>query len=560
MKKIVYLTFLTISMSIIISCNQDDYEVPYGDFSTFQWITTEGFDDEETDYVSALNDYLGFRDLSRNALESNWLIPSGTRLLSNDFTENDSIYSDFIIASGPLSSSEDLVNVLFVESGVKEIALRNVFRDSVVGATQQENGNWLVEQTFTVTVFDDVNPAFKVMKGLEEVLSVTANDMPSGSDSASWPTITIEAGEQLTYVDMTTIGEPDNRWWYFNGASIDSSNVAEIDVSYNGLGNFTAGSITSRRTNNEKPEGEGSKLIPLNIEVIPSSQPLVINTDITESETEIISFNVSGEIAILNGEEGNFVVNVINSASGFNQDIAVQSASVNTSDATQIDLILSAPIYNTDEITVTYTAGNIVSVDSRTLESFGPEPVEMFFTGDILNPQTLGYEVPWDGTGNQFEKANTEGYLAPQNADNAAGPIYYFRDESMAFDGASSMKFETPDTGIPNNARLRAFDFIALNGSGVNAGNYIPTVWVFLETGNTMTEIQYNFQQGPVLTFDLSTLPRGEWVRAELPIENFPAISGGRIDLNIRNTNQPDAQVQKMWIDKFDLLIAEPRL
>ncbi|QRM89503.1 hypothetical protein FG167_09760 [Lacinutrix sp. WUR7] len=559
MKKIFIISALI--LAFIVSCEKDDYEAPYGDFSSLLWTTTQGF--EESDYVSALNDYVGFRDVSKNALTHSWHIPSGTNLLNGDFdAEQDTIYTDFISSAGPLASSQNHINVIFRQPGVKEIELRNTFRDSVAESVFSD-GVWKVNKVFTVTVFDDIKPMFKVMKGTDEILSISEADMPSEANAASWPSITLEAGEQLTYIDLTITGDPDARTWNFNGGSMDTSGGESVNLSYNGLGNYTAGSMTSKRTDNAKPDGEATKLIPLKIEVIPSTQPFVLNTDITESSIEVLSFKVTGEIATLSSEEGNFVVNVINTETGFNQNIPVQSATVNNDDATQIDLVLSEPIFNSDEITVTYTAGNIVSVDSRVLESFGPEMVEMLVEG-VLNPETLGYEVPWNTEGNQFTKANTEGYLAVHNADNAAGPVYYFRDESMAFDGNSSMKFETPDTGIPNNARLRAFSFVDLNGvalgDGITEVTYMPTVWVFMEVGNTMTNIQYNLQGGPVLNFDLSTTPRGEWVRVELPLETTTGIDSGRIDLNIRNASQNDAQVQKMWIDKFDFLIIEPRL
>ena len=543
-------------LAFLVSCEKDEYDTPYGDFSSFTWYTTNGF--ENTDYVIALDDFIAFSDVSQNAISHTWSIPAGTSLLNSEFTENDSIYTPFISGNGALTTNKKLINVLFREPGIKEVILNNVFKDSVTNAVL-EGGNWKVEETFTVTVFDNIKPAFKVMKGDVEVLSVSASDLPKAADAASWPTVSIEAGEQLTYIDLTTIGDPDGRTWNFNGGAIEMSGAESVKVFYNGLGNYLAGSITSKRTDASKPDGEATKLIPLKIEVIPSTQPFVINGIVSENVSEVISFKVTGEIGILTGEAGNFVVNVVNTAAGFDQNIAVQSATINSSDATQIDLVLSEPIFNSDDITITYTAGNIVSVDTRVLESFGPKSVEMFVEG-VLNPETLGYEVPWSGEGNQFKNANTEGYVAVHNADNAAGPLYYWRDESMAYDGNSSMKFETPDTGIPNNARLRAFSFVDLNGAAVPANTYLPVVWVFMEVGNTMTTIQYNFQGGPVLNFDLSTVTRGQWIRVELPLETSTGVDSGRIDINIRSAGQDDAQVQKMWIDKFDLLISEPRL
>ena len=550
MKKIL-IPFILV-LTFLVSCENNEYVTPFGDFSSFKWYTST--DTQDANYVIAVDNFIAFSDVSQNTLSHTWSIPSGTSLLNSKFTEKDSIYTSFISKNGALDTENKLINVLFREPGIKEIALQNVFKDSVTNAVL-EAGKWKVDQVFTIEVFDNIKPAFKVLNGSVEVLTITANDIVNVANAASWQKVSIEAGSELTFVDMSTVGKPDSRNWSFNGGDIDASGAESAKVLYNSLGNFTAGSIVSKR---DAPKGEISKLIPLNIEVIPSTKPFVITNSLKENTTEVISFNVSGEIANMSDEEDNFTVTVVNSVSGFNQNIPVKSVSVNSTDATQIDLVLSVPIFNSDDITISYTAGNIESVDFRTLESFGAKSVEMFFEG-VLNPETLGYEVPWSGDGNQFKLANTEGYVAVHNADNAAGPLYYFRDESKAYDGNSSMKFETPDTGIPNNARLRAFSFVDLNKSSVPANTYLPVVWVFLEAGNTMTTIQYNFQKGPVLDFDLSTTTRGEWVRVELPLEVSSGIDSGRIDINIRNTGQNDAQVQKMWIDKFDLLIVEPR-
>lgn len=553
MKKIEY-AVLTLVLIMTFSCDKDEYEAPFGDFSSHEWITTSGF--EETDYVVALNDYIGFRDVSRNAIEHSWSIPSGTRILSNDFTENDSIYTSFIVGSGPAASNQKLLNILFIEPGVKEVVLRNVYRNEVESSVEL-NGNWVVEETFTVNVFDDVKPAFKVMRGTEEVLSVSETDFPNASDSASWPTVTIEAGEQLTYIDLTTVGMPDTRTWTFNGGNIQTSNAATVNVFYNGLGNFLAGSINSRRTNAAKPDGEATKVIPLKIEVIPSTQPFVLNGSLKENASEIISFNVTGELASVAGEAGNFVVNVMNPVSGFNQDIPVQTVAINGSNATQIDLTLSAPIFNSDVITVTYTEGNIQSIDSRILQGFGPETVQMFFEGSMNIAGFTGYEVEWGGSGNQFKKANTEGYFAQHNGNSEAGPLYYFRDPSMAFEGNSSMKFETPAEGIPDIARLQGGGFSSL--SPVSAGTYIPSVWIFIQAGNTMNNLVYNFQNDTNFVFDISTTQRGSWVRLTLPEVTLGDINTGRFDIDIRNDSQNDAIVQKLWLDNFDLLIVEPR-
>ncbi|GAL81925.1 hypothetical protein JCM19274_105 [Algibacter lectus] len=106
------------------------------------------------------------------------------------------------------------------------------------------DGVWQITETFTIKVFDDIKPVFKVMKGTEEVLSISETDMPTAANSSSWKTVTIEAGEELTFIDMTTVGEPDKRTWTFNGGKVETSGNETINVPYFSLGTFKAGSIT----------------------------------------------------------------------------------------------------------------------------------------------------------------------------------------------------------------------------------------------------------------------------------------------------------------------------
>lgn len=542
---------------LFINCNEEEYIAPHGDFSSLLWFTSKGFDTSE--YNANLNTYIGFTDLSKSVTSHSWSIPSGTTLLNNTFSERDSIYTDFIEKAGPTTIEGDLLNVLFTEPGIKEIVLNNVFKDSVAESTRQEDGSWLVEKIFTVNVYNDVKPAFQILKGTEILLSVDETNMPDIANQASWQTLTIEAGEELIYLDKTVIGQPDLRTWSFNGGDIATSQLDSVGVLYNSLGSFLGGQITSTRSNIVEAQYTATKLIPVNIEVIPSTQPFVINGDIIENESEVLSFNVTGEIATIIGEENNFTVRVVNTNAGFDQNIAVSSATINSIDATQIDLVLSQPIYNTDDITVSYTSGNITSVDQRTLSSFDNQTVEMNFQGAMNVQGYTGYEIEWSGSGNQYKKANTEGWFAQHNANNENGPLYYYRDESMAYEGNSSMKFETPASGIPPLARLQGGQFGNL--SPVAAGSYIPSVWVFIDPATTMNNFQYSFTASGngTFNFDISTTEKGTWVRLTLPEVTLPDLSNGRLDINVEQAGQNDATVQKLWLDNFDLLILEDR-
>lgn len=559
MKKILILSVLL--LTILFSCNNDDYIAPYGDYSNFLWTTTSGA--EETDYVIALNDFIGFFNVSNNELSHNWSIPAGTSILNTEFTENDSIYTEFVIGSGPSSIQEKQLNVLFNTPGVKEIKLRNTFKDSVTDS-EFKDGLWEVNKTFTVTVFDDIRPSFKVMRGDEELINVTKNEWPSDDNSASWPIVTIEAGEELTFVDMTTDGEPDKRTWTFNGAKIESSGSETAKVSYFGLGTSKAGSIKSvRNQSEEKPKGEATKLIPLNIEVVKSSKPFEVFGKVSLDKDETISFSVTGEINEIGNQLDKFKVNVVNTASGFNQEIAVASVSIDPSDPTVLNMKLSDPVYNSDVVSISYEGGaveeeRISSVDERYLEDFTDLIVDMYFEGS-MNLDFTGYELPWDGNGNQWREANAGGYFGQHNGKTEAGPLYYWRDTTVKRFGVSSMKFETSDDGLVlANTRLQGSKFSTL--SPITAGKYVPSLWIYLDEGNTMNNIEYNFTTGPALIFDLSTIDKGKWVQLTLPEADFGDISKGRLDINIKKAGQDDAQVQKLWLDNFDLLIVEERI
>jgi len=557
MKKIFIISVLI--LTFITSCDDSEYQAPYGDFSSLSWTTTEGF--EDSNYVSALNNYIGFRDVSKNALTHSWSIPTDTNLLNGNFNaEQDTIYTNFVGAAGPLDSSEKLINVIFRNPGIKEIALRNTFKDSVTESVLT-NGVWVVNKIFTVNVFDDVKPMFKIMKGTDEVLTVSEADMPSEADAASWPTVIVEAGEQLTYIDLTTTGDPDARTWSFNGGAMDMSGAETVNLSYNGLGNFTAGSITSKRNDAAKPDGEATKLIPLKIEVVPSSQPFVLNGMITE-DSEVISLNVTGEIETLTGEEGNFTVHVVNTAAGFDQNIPVQSATVNSSDATQIDLVLSAPIYNSDVITVEYTAGNIGSVDFRVLESFTATNVLLHRSDNIITGAGLdwtGYEVEAT-TGNFLKKGYAEGYWV----GNTNVPFLNLtRTTALSNSGASSMKYESPSGVTTVKLQGSWFTHGAKSTFAIAtlpAGDYDVSYMVYLEPGNTMLAFETEVQGGVLTTWDISTLPRGQWVEVKNTINIATALTNKKFDLKINaSDNVGVTGEQIMYFDDLSWRLLEAR-
>ncbi|RKR12137.1 hypothetical protein CLV91_2260 [Maribacter vaceletii] len=553
MKKIITISIVLLSLVFATSCEEEDYEAPYGDFSSFSWYSSNEFDESEK--VLNINDYISYVDLSRNAVSHKWTIPASAKFLNKEFTPNDSIYESFILNNAN-TSEENGINVLFQKSGLQEVKLYNTYKDSV--AESVKSGDvWVVDKTFVVDVYADLNPECKILHNGVEVLRLNASDMPTKDNQSSWPVYAIEAGDELQYIDLSTIGRPTGVQFYVKGGAPEKGGADTLAVKYNKLGDFTAW-MESLRSGDTVPKKTISKLIPLNIKVIPSTKPFVFNGDFINRVSEtVLSFPVTGEVASVLGQADNFTVHVTNADAGYDQDIAVQSVVINADDATIIELTLAERVYNSDEVEVSFTGGNITSVDERILENFGPVELKSDFVG-VMDAEFSGYEKPYV-SGNLYKLANTSGHFAQHNGNSVAGPLYYWRDETFMKDGNSSMKFETPATGIPNLARLQGAGFGAL--PAIPVGSYKPSVWVYLEPGNTMTSIEYNFTTIPeTFIFDLSGITRGTWVKITLPtVVVADEISGGRLDVNVKNTGQEDAIVQKLWLDNFDMLEVEVR-
>ncbi|WP_303317274.1 hypothetical protein Q4Q34_01665 [Flavivirga abyssicola] len=550
MKKILILTSLL--LAIIYGCEEDDYVAPYGDFSSFSWVTTEGDDGE---YYKALNEFIGLYDLSNNPLASTWVIPEGVSILNTKFTNSEIDLSPFIIGDGPANVGTKQVNLLFNTPGVKEVQLRNTFSEEVQGS-ELVDGVWQITKAFTITVFDNIKPSFKVMKGDEEILSVSENDEPSLDNIDSWTKVIIEAGEELTYIDLTTTGEPSGRKWNFTGAKQETSNKDEAAASYFSLGTYPAGFIESTREESAtSPKGEAIKIIPLLIEVIPSSKPFELVGTPNMSADGVLSFSVSGEIdtAINQG----FTVNVKNAAANFDENIPVESVSINADDATVLELKLSAPTFNSDEIEISFSGGVVTSVDTRTLEDFEPVSVKIELGSNILSQEWASYE----SEDTNWRRGFVKGFWVGGTNDDGPGgqtETIFFRTTDKASDGEASMRYKFD---ISKNMRLQGSDFSKPNG--IPAGTYFISYMVYLENGNTMKSFRSTLANPSIIMdWDIENIARGEWVeisRIETVDSDIP--SGTRFDLSVdTETNSGVTGEQIIYFDDLKWIPLNPRI
>ncbi len=550
MKNYKIYTFL-ILMVIGWSCEKE-YEQPFS-FSDVEWVVSETA--VENLFQIAQEDYISFVDLSKGALSHKWTIDQGCYFLRPDFTKEDSVYTDFIVPNAGNISNDARAHVLFRESGIKTINLYNTYSDSVAFFTKDEvllqsvkkGDQWVIDTTFMVDVYATIEPAFKVFFGEELVLEVAADEMPDDAEQDSWKTVTVEVGQQLTFVDMTTIGRPNRRTWDIAGGSPISSNDSASVISFFTMGTATGSSVTVSRGSG-LPAGATTKIVPLKVEVVQSSQPFEITGKAKELENGNIGFNVTGEVTPFNNEEANFTVHVVNTTAGFDQNILVTKAEVSDDDATMIELTLAEPVYNTDEINISYAGGVIQSLDLRDLQEFSDVNTTMIIGGSVTNTDKMGFEI----ASANFKKGFADGFwVGNQN------PIVFARSEDVAASGTASMSCTFDGAGT--TFKIQASSFIA-NGAVAPAGPYIEKIKVYVDENTTLKAFK-TYMTAPVYanTWDISEIEKGQWVTLSkvVNIDEQPTKNYG---IKILAADNPDVSgTQLIYFDDMQLIPLEAR-
>jgi hypothetical protein len=566
MKNIGIISFL-FSLLFIVSCEEEYAEYDAIDeLSDVSWYLSKDPYSQNPFNVST-ETFMSFLDLSQGATNHEWIIEEGNFFLKEGFQTNDSL-DLFIDESAGLTITTPKAHVLFKNIGPNNITLRNEFSEPVsfnskdgVIESVQVGDVWVMEKTFTFEVFGELLPAFKVLQDGNELINVTKDDIISADDSASWPTVQVEAGASLTFVDLTTEDRPNGRSWSITEGAPSGSNSETAEIKFFKLGTAPAGTFKSLRgvlDGVAYPSANAEKIIPLMVEVIPSSQPFELNGQIKEDDSEVISFQVTGEVAQFAGEEANFTVNVTNSAAGFDQNIPVRSARVSSTNSTRIELTLDQPIYNSDAITISYSGGNIKSTDTRDLLDFSDKTVIPYFSNNILTANS------WSSYETANEAAN-RGYLGPNGAfwvgaNGTAADPNWSRSLEQKFDGEASAKFSVD--GISKAFQLHHYGLGLLDP--VPAGTYKVSIMVNVASGTTLDKFRMwggeVKELGP-LSWDLTDVARDEWVKIEHVVTLAAISSKKKLSFNVNPGDNPNATTgrQTFYFDNFSLIPVEVR-
>lgn len=576
MKKI---SIIVLAAALFIGCTaKDDFKV-LSDFSKPEIFTPSLFTMTETAISRPIpiniNNFSSLIDASQGVLSRNWTIQDGAKYLLPTFERKDSLNLDAFIDTEIGSSNwRETVHVLFQQEGESVVTLRNTF-DSPVNflgteAVEQEDGTWQLTTQLTYDVYANLNTEATISNAEDTEILATlgAEDNPSSDDITGFTDITIEAGESLTFTDISTIGRPDERLWAFEGGTPATSTEEKQVVTFNRLGEYVVELTTLRdRRGTALNPAQQTKTIPAVITIIPSTKPYeiannaqAIDDDDEIAGTNIISFNVNGEIEAVNGVEGDFVVNVQNV--GFDQNFTVTLARKDNDDSTAIELILDQPILNSDTVTLSYSGTGITSIDSRTLLPFTDVPVNAVNKNLLTNASNPSMENP----SNNERQVNTQGYFLfvggggnnLDNARNADGSLQINRSTERASDGNASIKF---DAEMPLGAGFLSLSNTIISNSAVPAGDYKLTWDMYIEDGSDFDAIFNVIQQGTPRTqlVSINAPGTGQWFTVEREF-SAGAVLGGNIIFNFRNQDNPGISGRQVfYIDNLKVIALEPR-
>ncbi|MFY0607708.1 MAG: hypothetical protein JXR10_13405 [Cyclobacteriaceae bacterium] len=522
MKNLKHIALVSMLVLAITAC-EEDYIAPnsFTDVgyytSLFRTDTTTGGENNV-----AVNKYLSFSDLSVNALEHYWIIDENSFFVKGPLTRLDSVWDDKKIHVGDTATTDKTVHVVFGKPGWSKVTLRNYFADSVafrghdtLPAVQQEDGRWLYEATFNIKVYDTISIDVKMYQDGVEI----------GPDV---DTVFVENGNGLEFVDYSE-GEP-NTWRYTIGSA--SGNDSASTVILKNLGVFTARANVSRQGENVPNNWAGYEF-PNIIKVTPSSLPFELSGEIIELEDETIQIPFSGGFNDFFVGQDQFLQVSVNGT-----PFAIASMTLNSDDASILEVKLSDPIYKNDVITVTLLDGSgITAADTRAPITFADEPVTMF-KHLLTDPMLYGFE---DGGA---------GAMVIPHAENLPTTTITVTDE-LAASGTYSLKMVASEGGNWSHFEMSPAPF------HIDAGTFLQYSYKFyIPTGSSINIngpwIQPNSQQQYWMNAT-SSAPKDEWFSWTSGKTNWaPAATADDFYVSIRHNSAGTIYYDDIEISVFE--------
>jgi len=560
--KFKYYILLVASLSILFACD-DDYVAPQT-ITDASWLISETNNVRINEGIYKVNQgaWISFVDLSKGMIEHEWRIGEGCHFMTTGFGKDEADYSKFVIEGAGRVTTDAKAHVYFGEPGIKNVQLYNTFPDSVAFTSTGETiggvfmpGDtlaairrgevWVIDTTFQVDVYGEVLPAISVYQLIEDdngtvieeklVAQVEEGKFYTEEDKADFPFIKIGLGEKLRFVDETSYDRPDSTAWAINIADGVTIKSAQRDtaIGFNELGFITdmIGQVNVIRKDDETtgvPGAAAVTLIPLQLEVGPSSKPFRIDGDLKDQADELsLNFAVTGAVGEIKANAKDaFTVFVNNSDAGLvDYAIAVDAVTTNPDNDAEIILTLAERIYNTDDVVVSYSPGSedqqIIRSDTKIMDAFDKQPVMGYLEGVNLFVVNNGFEV--EAAKNKTQNAGAEGYW---DGKNKSAGLAWTRTTEQAAEGEYSLKFSHELTEARTMGHASAFP------NETPVGHFKVSLKLWIATGTTLSTLT-TAATGPSATWndldDAGKYPRDTWVTVEQVVEATTSLKGNKL-------------------------------
>lgn len=412
------LSFILFTFTLLLSgCDDDDYKA-VNSLNDVSWHL--GIEAGNCDPIIIEQEkHLSLIDVSQGAISHRWEVSEkGTYFLKGQLPWGKVDYEPLIDYSAPYVTSEGTINILFREPGEHTIRLVNTFKkpvsytyskwnqdtgvyDRFTKYAKHENGVYVMDTTFVIHVYDPkIVPGVKVFRDPE-----CTDEVEIGLDEATGKnkSITLEYGKSLYYKDMSfkeeTPWDKPNKWlWTCPQASIkEEGEVAAL--SFKALTSVEPLNVTqtvSRVPSNENKfipaAEEQTQVVPLDVYVIPSSEPLtytVKELDDTHLKLELTNGTFKKDLSFDASKFSLDYKNNFNGESMVEGNISIVNVAVDPKVPEVLNLTLGSRIYNTDKLFLSCSELSDVTVDGRNLTIEKPEVANVATNLSILINQTF---------------------------------------------------------------------------------------------------------------------------------------------------------------------------
>lgn len=338
MKNIKYLQFAFVITLLLLGCNDDDSLTLIE--PNHRAIVTSEMNFENTINIGS---HIDFGDLSRGVESRLWTFPESATILGEE----------------GITSTKDVVKGTFNESGIFNVTLNQIYKGNVYpneDSTMPIQGREL-DTTIVVTVLDFITANIKV------------NYLNDDGSLGAELNLNENAENEITaskYVRLTqnSSGSPTDFTWNLKGAKpeqvLSDLTTPEVDVRYTKLGTWDLEFI-ARRT---RPTDSDTIYIKNFIKVIPSTDPVDLDRVFEKESQTKIGLEFSREMDPATVNKNDFSV-TIETANGATLTPTIANVTIDSVDGNILIVELENEVmYNDDTVKVSYTPGNLTTLDA----------------------------------------------------------------------------------------------------------------------------------------------------------------------------------------------------